>query len=262
MLANSEFSTLFDSISAVANLHNSGPNMAIFSNFKSTGLALGPHPDGKSRTAETFLGLYSATKPISSDQFLGCLTALWYFKIITVIPNTIASEFAPNFTIISAGFVAATSDPLGCCDVTPTGYAQMTQMYSSSTLSGEKLLVILEDEFNLRSISSSATVVIKQRCSSSDAAVGGGLRWSADSIGVLGGGLVADLVIRLDLICCWLVFCDGVLGVAVWLLADLWGGELVVGCLCLRSLVADLLMVVADLLLQVFCGCGCGGCDL
>lgn len=49
-------------------------------------------------------------------------------------------------------------------------------------------------------------------------AVGGGLRWSADSIGVLGGGLVADLVIRLlirlDLICWWVVVCDGVLGVA------------------------------------------------
>lgn len=28
-----------------------------------------------------------------------------------------ASEFAPDFTIISAGFDAARGDPLGCCDV-------------------------------------------------------------------------------------------------------------------------------------------------
>uniref|UniRef100_A0A2P2L5R8 histone deacetylase n=1 Tax=Rhizophora mucronata TaxID=61149 RepID=A0A2P2L5R8_RHIMU len=71
----------------------------------------------------------------------------------------IAAEFAPDFTIISAGFDAARGDPLGRCDVTPTGYAQMTDMLS--TLSGGKLLVILEGGYNLRSISSSATAVVK-----------------------------------------------------------------------------------------------------
>lgn len=71
----------------------------------------------------------------------------------------IAYEFAPDITIISAGFDAARGDPLGCCDVTPAGYAQMTKMLSS--LSGGKLLVILEGGYNLRSISSSATAVIK-----------------------------------------------------------------------------------------------------
>lgn len=71
----------------------------------------------------------------------------------------IADEFAPDFTIISAGFDAARGDPLGCCDVTPAGYAQMTKMLSS--LSNGKLLVILEGGYNLRSISSSATSVIK-----------------------------------------------------------------------------------------------------
>lgn len=71
----------------------------------------------------------------------------------------IASEFAPDFTIISAGFDAARGDPLGCCDVTPAGYAQMTHMLNA--ISGGKLLVILEGGYNLRSISSSATSVIK-----------------------------------------------------------------------------------------------------
>ncbi|KAK9114753.1 hypothetical protein Syun_021550 [Stephania yunnanensis] len=70
-----------------------------------------------------------------------------------------ALEFAPDLTIISAGFDAARGDPLGCCDVTPAGYAQMTKMLS--TLSDGKLLVILEGGYNLRSISSSATAVIK-----------------------------------------------------------------------------------------------------
>lgn len=35
---------------------------------------------------------------------------MWYCLIA-------ASEFAPDITIISAGFDAARGDPLGCCDV-------------------------------------------------------------------------------------------------------------------------------------------------
>ncbi|KDP20091.1 hypothetical protein JCGZ_05860 [Jatropha curcas] len=71
----------------------------------------------------------------------------------------IAAEFDPDFTIISAGFDAASGDPLGCCDVTPAGYTQMADMLY--TLCNGKLLVILEGGYNLRSISSSATAVIK-----------------------------------------------------------------------------------------------------
>lgn len=81
---------------------------------------------------------------------------LFAFQYV-VLP--IALEFDPDFTIISAGFDAARGDPLGGCDVTPSGYASMTQMLS--TLAGGKMLVILEGGYNLRSISSSATAVIK-----------------------------------------------------------------------------------------------------
>ncbi|XP_031739877.1 histone deacetylase 15 isoform X5 [Cucumis sativus] len=81
---------------------------------------------------------------------------IFAFKQV-VLP--IASAFAPDLTIISAGFDAARGDPLGMCDVTPTGYAQMTHLLN--TVSGGKLLVILEGGYNLRSISSSATAVIK-----------------------------------------------------------------------------------------------------
>ncbi|MCH95192.1 histone deacetylase 15-like, partial [Trifolium medium] len=44
-------------------------------------------------------------------------------------------------------------------EITPSGYAQMTHMLNA--LSGGKMLVILEGGYNLRSISSSATAVIK-----------------------------------------------------------------------------------------------------
>uniref|UniRef100_M4E0N2 histone deacetylase n=1 Tax=Brassica campestris TaxID=3711 RepID=M4E0N2_BRACM len=71
----------------------------------------------------------------------------------------IASAFSPDFVIVSAGFDAARGDPLGCCDVTPAGYSRMTQMLGD--ICGGKMLVILEGGYNLRSISSSATAVIK-----------------------------------------------------------------------------------------------------
>ncbi|KAL5197252.1 hypothetical protein ABZP36_000764 [Zizania latifolia] len=71
----------------------------------------------------------------------------------------IAAEFSPDITIISAGFDAARGDPLGCCDVTPVGYSRMTSMLTAC--SQGKLLVILEGGYNLRSISSSATEVVK-----------------------------------------------------------------------------------------------------
>ncbi|KAJ3669933.1 hypothetical protein LUZ60_010257 [Juncus effusus] len=71
----------------------------------------------------------------------------------------IGREFGADLTIISAGFDAARGDPLGGCDVTPVGYARMAQMLTS--LSDGKLLVILEGGYNLRSISSSATAVVK-----------------------------------------------------------------------------------------------------
>ncbi|CAF2128033.1 unnamed protein product [Brassica napus] len=75
----------------------------------------------------------------------------------------IASAFSPDFVIVSAGFDAAKGDPPGCCKisfiVTPAGYSRMTQMLGD--LCGGKMLVILEGGYNLRSISSSATAVIK-----------------------------------------------------------------------------------------------------
>ncbi|XP_077245745.1 histone deacetylase 15-like isoform X2 [Tasmannia lanceolata] len=71
----------------------------------------------------------------------------------------IASEFSPDLIVISAGFDAARGDPLGGCDVTPAGFGQMTNMLSG--LCHGKLLVILEGGYNLRSISTSVTAVIK-----------------------------------------------------------------------------------------------------
>ncbi|KAF8714153.1 hypothetical protein HU200_028162 [Digitaria exilis] len=82
-----------------------------------------------------------------------------YIFAFQTIVLPIAAEFAPDITIISAGFDAARGDPLGCCDVTPMGYSIMTSMLTAC--SEGRLLVILEGGYNLRSISSSATEVVK-----------------------------------------------------------------------------------------------------
>ena len=42
----------------------------------------------------------------------------------------IAYEFCPELVFVSAGFDAARGDPLGGMDITPAGYANMTQMLS------------------------------------------------------------------------------------------------------------------------------------
>ena len=48
----------------------------------------------------------------------------------------------------SAGFDAADGDPLGGCNVTPRGYAQMTNLLRN--LAGGKMVVALEGGYNLR----------------------------------------------------------------------------------------------------------------
>lgn len=46
------------------------------------------------------------------------LTTISYTQVLLMLFKCIAAlEFAPDFTIISAGFDAARGDPLGCCDV-------------------------------------------------------------------------------------------------------------------------------------------------
>jgi len=71
----------------------------------------------------------------------------------------IANEFSPDLVVVSAGFDAARGDPLGGCDLTPTGYARMTHKLIS--LSGGRCVVALEGGYNLQSISASAEAVLR-----------------------------------------------------------------------------------------------------
>ena len=67
-------------------------------------------------------------------------------------------EFGPDLIYVSAGFDAARGDPLGGCDVTPSGYGQM--LHQLSSLAGGKVIVVLEGGYNLRSIAASTVACL------------------------------------------------------------------------------------------------------
>lgn len=69
----------------------------------------------------------------------------------------IAAEFGPDLVIISAGFDAAMGDPLGGCNVTPIGYAQMTWMLMG--LAQGRVIVALEGGYDPAALAMSALAV-------------------------------------------------------------------------------------------------------
>lgn len=71
----------------------------------------------------------------------------------------VAYEFAPDMVIISAGFDAADGDMLGCCHVSPTGYAHLTHQLAA--LANGRLVVALEGGYNLDAIANSALAVTR-----------------------------------------------------------------------------------------------------
>ncbi len=73
-----------------------------------------------------------------------------YMHAFDRIVMPIAREFDPDLVIVAAGFDAARGDPIGGCDLTPRGYAQMTHMLSG--LAGGRCVVALEGGYNPTSV--------------------------------------------------------------------------------------------------------------
>ncbi|KAF9033243.1 histone deacetylase complex protein [Hymenopellis radicata] len=80
-----------------------------------------------------------------------------YLYAFQNIVMPIATEFAPELIIISAGFDAARGDELGECEVSPAGYAHMTHLLAG--LAGGRLVVALEGGYCIKAISESALAV-------------------------------------------------------------------------------------------------------
>ena len=81
---------------------------------------------------------------------------IWLHSILS---SPIAVAFDPEFVIISAGFDAAMGDPLGGCNVTPSGYAHMTSMLKG--LAKGRVLVVLEGGYNIRSLALSTEACVR-----------------------------------------------------------------------------------------------------
>ena len=71
----------------------------------------------------------------------------------------IARDFAPELTLVSAGFDAAEGDPLGSMRLSPAGYAAMTSRLLS--LSDGRVVLALEGGYNLDAISRSAAACLR-----------------------------------------------------------------------------------------------------
>ena len=79
--------------------------------------------------------------------------AAWFRVLLPI-----ATSFQPDLILVSAGFDAAMDDPLGGCEISPGGYALMTQLLMG--LAGGKVVLALEGGYNLRSISRSAAACV------------------------------------------------------------------------------------------------------
>jgi hypothetical protein len=69
----------------------------------------------------------------------------------------IAEEYGPDLIIVSAGFDAAQDDPIGCCNVTPHCYGQLTQMLMNVA----PVVLVLEGGYNLRSTAESTEACVR-----------------------------------------------------------------------------------------------------
>ena len=73
-----------------------------------------------------------------------------YLHVFDRIISPILNEFEPEFILVSCGFDAAFSDPIGGCMVTPNGYAKMTSILKR--FAGGKVVLALEGGYNLQVI--------------------------------------------------------------------------------------------------------------
>jgi acetoin utilization deacetylase AcuC-like enzyme len=87
-----------------------------------------------------------------------------YYKIFKKVLEPIANEYKPDLVIVSAGFDIYFKDPLGGMEVTPQGFAALTQVLMSiaEKSAGGKLLITLEGGYHLGGLSDGAKGVIKE----------------------------------------------------------------------------------------------------
>lgn len=81
-----------------------------------------------------------------------------YIYVCETLFFPIIREFAPDLIIISAGFDSAKGDPIGHIEVSPMGYAYMTQGLRNIQ---KCIAVVLEGGYSLEALECSSEAVIK-----------------------------------------------------------------------------------------------------
>lgn len=87
-----------------------------------------------------------------------------FYTVFKKILEPIARSFSPQLVLVSAGFDAYVIDPLGGMELTPAGYAALTQvvMDIAADCAGGKLLLALEGGYNLDGLRHCVKLVLQQ----------------------------------------------------------------------------------------------------
>ena len=74
-----------------------------------------------------------------------------------------ADKFKPELILISAGFDSRKNDPLGCFEVSDSGFIKLTKLVMdiAEKYSGSKIVSLLEGGYNLKGNASAAVAHIK-----------------------------------------------------------------------------------------------------
>eukprot|EP01120_Amphizonella_sp_Union-15-10_P004073 TRINITY_DN1458_c0_g1_i2.p1 TRINITY_DN1458_c0_g1~~TRINITY_DN1458_c0_g1_i2.p1 ORF type:complete len:302 (+),score=63.60 TRINITY_DN1458_c0_g1_i2:510-1415(+) len=91
-------------------------------------------------------------------SFVACGDAE-YVSAFERILLPIAREFKPDIVFISSGFDCAKGDPIGGMEVTPSGFAKMTELCLS--ISDGRVVMALEGGYDLLSLSASAAFCVR-----------------------------------------------------------------------------------------------------
>lgn len=82
-----------------------------------------------------------------------------YLAAFNQVVMPIATEFGPDFVLVSAGFDAAAGDPIGECKVTPRGFALMTHRLME--LAAGRIVLVLEGGYNVPVVADCAEACLR-----------------------------------------------------------------------------------------------------
>lgn len=86
-----------------------------------------------------------------------------YLYIFESVLAPVAAQFKPEFILVSAGFDIAAGDPLGRMEVTPSGFARLTEtlLAMAERPAGGRLALILEGGYDLQALTDGVGEVLK-----------------------------------------------------------------------------------------------------